>query len=148
MNCALHQPISSVAASSLTATMPGAVVHPRTRCPARFRPRRGWHSRPDADTSYCCLERPPHTRADGDDVLCTTSVHSRRNLLQDSWVACGSHQAARGIEERMDPSDPEENSHEDHSTQCLPAEPATSPLFTSEVSRQPILTPEMSQHFN
>ena len=30
----------------------------------------------------------------------------------------------------------------------VPAEPATSPLFTSEVSRQPILTPEMSQHFN
>ena len=30
----------------------------------------------------------------------------------------------------------------------VPAEPATSPLFTGEVSRQPILTPEMSQHFN
>ena len=31
---------------------------------------------------------------------------------------------------------------------AVPAEPATSPLFTGEVSRQPILTPEMSQHFN
>ena len=31
---------------------------------------------------------------------------------------------------------------------AVPAEPATSPLFTSEVSRQPILTPEMSQNFN
>jgi hypothetical protein len=31
---------------------------------------------------------------------------------------------------------------------AMPAEPATSPLFTGEVSRQPILTPEMSQHFN
>jgi quercetin dioxygenase-like cupin family protein len=30
----------------------------------------------------------------------------------------------------------------------VPAEPATSALFTGEVSRQPILTPEMSQHFN
>ena len=30
----------------------------------------------------------------------------------------------------------------------VPAEPATSPLFTGEVSRQPILTPEMSEHFN
>jgi len=31
---------------------------------------------------------------------------------------------------------------------AVPAEPATSPLFTGEVSRQPILTPEMSQNFN
>jgi len=31
---------------------------------------------------------------------------------------------------------------------AVPAQPATSPLFTGEVSRQPILTPEMSQHFN
>ena len=31
---------------------------------------------------------------------------------------------------------------------AVPAEPATSPLFTGEVSRQPIVTPEMSQHFN
>ena len=31
---------------------------------------------------------------------------------------------------------------------AVPAEPATSPLFTGEVSRQPILTPEMSPHFN
>ena len=31
---------------------------------------------------------------------------------------------------------------------AVPAEPATSPLFTGEVSRQPILTPEMSQDFN
>jgi hypothetical protein len=31
---------------------------------------------------------------------------------------------------------------------AVPAEPATSPLFTGEVSRQPILTPEMSQHLN
>jgi hypothetical protein len=31
---------------------------------------------------------------------------------------------------------------------AVPAEPATSPLFKGEVSRQPILTPEMSQHFN
>ena len=30
----------------------------------------------------------------------------------------------------------------------VPAQPATSPLFTGEVSRQPILTPEMSQNFN
>ena len=30
---------------------------------------------------------------------------------------------------------------------AVPAEPATSPLFTGEVSRQPILTPEMSPHF-
>ncbi len=30
----------------------------------------------------------------------------------------------------------------------VPAEPATSPLFTGEVSRQPILTPEMSPVFN
>ncbi len=30
----------------------------------------------------------------------------------------------------------------------VPAEPATSALFTGEVSRQPILTPEMSQNFN
>jgi len=28
---------------------------------------------------------------------------------------------------------------------AVPAEPATSPRFTGEVSRQPILTPEMSQ---
>src|SRR6266853_3972125 len=31
---------------------------------------------------------------------------------------------------------------------AVPAQPATSPLFTGEVSRQPILTPEMNQHFN
>jgi len=31
---------------------------------------------------------------------------------------------------------------------AVPAEPATSPLFTGEVSRQPIVTPEMSEHFN
>jgi 4-carboxymuconolactone decarboxylase len=31
---------------------------------------------------------------------------------------------------------------------AVPAEPTTSPLFTGEVSRQPILTPEMSAHFN
>ena len=30
----------------------------------------------------------------------------------------------------------------------VPAEPATSPLFTGEVSRQPMLTPEMSAHLN
>jgi quercetin dioxygenase-like cupin family protein len=35
-----------------------------------------------------------------------------------------------------------------HNPSAVPAEPATSPLFTGEVSRQPILTPEMSQHFN
>jgi hypothetical protein len=31
---------------------------------------------------------------------------------------------------------------------AVPAEPATSPLFTGEVSRQPILTLEISQPFN
>jgi hypothetical protein len=31
---------------------------------------------------------------------------------------------------------------------AVPAEPATSPLFTGAVSRQPMLTPEMSQHFH
>jgi quercetin dioxygenase-like cupin family protein len=31
---------------------------------------------------------------------------------------------------------------------AVPAEPATSSLFTGEVSRQPIVTPEMSQNFN
>jgi hypothetical protein len=40
MNCPAHQPISSVAASSSTASMPGALVHPRTRGPGRFRPSR------------------------------------------------------------------------------------------------------------
>jgi hypothetical protein len=64
------------------------------------------------------VEHVTHTREDGDDVLRPTGVQSRGNLLQDSWVACASHQAARRIEERIDPSDPEENSHEDHSTQC------------------------------
>ena len=29
---------------------------------------------------------------------------------------------------------------------AVPAEPATSPRFMGEVSRQPILTPEMSQN--
>ena len=40
MNFPAHQPISSVAASSSTANMPGAVVNPRTQCTARFRPSR------------------------------------------------------------------------------------------------------------
>ena len=31
---------------------------------------------------------------------------------------------------------------------AVPAEPTTSPLFTDTVSRQPILTPEMSPNFN
>jgi hypothetical protein len=62
------------------------------------------------------VEPVTHTSEDGDDVLRTTGVQRRGHVLQDSWVACASHQAARGIEECMDTSDPEENSHEDHST--------------------------------
>jgi hypothetical protein len=31
---------------------------------------------------------------------------------------------------------------------AVPAEPATGKLFTGAVSRKPMLTPEMSQHFN
>jgi hypothetical protein len=60
------------------------------------------------------VEHVTNTSEDGDDVLCTTGVQRRGNLLQDSWVACASRQAARGIEDSIDTSDPEENSHEDH----------------------------------
>jgi hypothetical protein len=54
----------------------------------------------------------------GGALLDTSGVQSRGNLLQESWVACASNQAARCTEDNMDMRDPEEHSHEDHSTQC------------------------------
>ena len=48
----------------------------------------------------------------------SSGVQRRGNLLQDSWVACTSDQAARCTEDRMDRRDPEENAHADHSTPC------------------------------
>jgi hypothetical protein len=36
------------------------------------------------------------------------------NVLQDSWVACAAHQAARCLEENIEMSDPKEEIHEDY----------------------------------
>jgi hypothetical protein len=50
-------------------------------------------------------------------LLDTADVQRRGHVLQDSWVACASHQAARCLEEHIERSDPKEEIHEDYSTQ-------------------------------
>src|SRR5256712_8352976 len=51
-------------------------------------------------------------------LLDTSGVQRRGHVLQDSWVACASHQAARCLEENIEMRDPKEELHEDYSTQC------------------------------
>ena len=47
-------------------------------------------------------------------VLDTSGVQRRGNVLQDSWEACASHQAARCLEEHIEMSDLKEEIHEDY----------------------------------